>query len=327
MKFLLIFHMLAVLALSGCTQQPSSQDYIILSTQDYNRSLCGGTGFNYNENGFNSGILIITKDSQTGGSLSSNSYIITQASEGSVFPSPESFSCEEQLSDPESVISVYSAGHSPKTFQFNLPENKLVSLEIPLSKSCTGEKGCFDSNILIFQKQAHGNMTQSEESMSGLQNWFFNSISDQFLLNQSTYMLTCIECNYGRGGFLKAQGIHENIPFTLYYRTGWCSPGGGDCGWTLCFSETSSEPTATYTTIKEKLCSQIEQFNLTGYFNPQDNTYSYVKSNDLTNQKRQECLQGAFEETASGSRTISIIQDSSMSGHFVRKGGTDCLGL
>src|SRR3990172_3122894 len=119
MKILLIFPVLAVLMLSGCTQQPVPQDYIILSTQDYNRSLCGGTGFNYQENGFNSGILILTKDSQTGSSLSSNSYMITQASEGSIFPSPSSFSCEEQLSDPESVISVYSAGHSPKTFQFN----------------------------------------------------------------------------------------------------------------------------------------------------------------------------------------------------------------
>lgn len=327
MKFFLIFPVLTVLMLSGCTQQPAPQDYIILSTQDYNRSLCGGIGFNYQENGFNSGILILTKDSQTGINLTSSAYMITQASEGSVFPSPLSFSCEEQLSDPESVISVYSVGHSPKTFQFNLPKNQLVSLEIPIRKSCTGEKGCFDSNILAFQKQAHGNQSQADESIANLKAWFYNTISDQFLLNQSTYTLTCMECNYGRGGFLKAQGAHDDTPFTLYYRTGWCSPGGGDCGWSLCFSENSSSPTTTYTAIKEKLCSQIEQFNLTGYYNPQDSTYSYVKSNDLTTQKMQECLQGAFEETSGSSRVISIIQDSSMSGHFTRKGETDCIAL
>ena len=310
---------------TGYTTRP--QDYIILSTQDYNSSLCGGKGFNQQENGFSSGILILAKDSQTGSSLPSSACMITQASEGSVFPSPSSFSCEEQLSNPESVISVYSAGHSQKTFQFNLPENKLVSLEIPLRKSCTGEKGCFESNELIFQKQAKGNQTQVDESMANLQNWFYNSISDQFLLNLSTYTLTCMECNYGRGGFLKAQGAQDNTPFTLYYHTGSCSPGGGDCGWFACFSETAPSSTSTYEAIKNKLCSQIEQFNLTGYYNPQDNTYSYVKSNDLTAQKRQECTQGAFEETSGSSRAISIIQDSSMSGHFVRKGETNCLGL
>jgi len=327
MKFLLILTTVAILSLSGCTQQPAQQDYTILSTQDYNRSLCGGTGFNYQENGFNSGILILTKDSQTGNTIPSSAYMITQASEGSVFPSPLSFSCEEQMSDPETVISLYSTGHSPKTFRFNLPENQLAEIEVPLKKSCTGEKGCFESNLLAFQKQAKGNQTQTDESAANLQNWFYNSISEQFLLNQSEYSLSCMECNYGRGGFLKAQGIQDSTPFTLYYRTGWCSPGGGDCGWSLCFSENSANPSAAYAAIKEKLCSSIEYFNLTGYYNPQDSTYSYVKSNDLTNQKRQECLQGDFEEITSGSRAISIVQDSSMSGHFVSKGETDCLAL
>jgi hypothetical protein len=136
-----------------------------------------------------------------------------------------------------------------------------------------------------------------------------------------------MECNYGRGGFLKAQGVHENTPFTLYYHTGWCSPGGGDCGVSACFSETSPSPTPTYTAIKEKLCGKLEHFNLTGYYNPIDSTYSYVKSNDLTNQKRQECLQGEFEKIEGNTHTISIIQDSSTSGHFVSKGETDCMAL
>jgi hypothetical protein len=325
MKAAFLFLALAVLSLSGCTQQPAPQDYIILSTQDYNRSLCGGTGFNYQENGFNSGINILAKDSETGTNLTCSAYMIAQSSEGSVFP--ESFSCEEQMSDPEAVISVYSAGHSPKTFRFNLPENQLVSLGIPLKKSCTGSPGCFESNLLVFQKQAKGNQTQADESAANLQSWFYNSISDQFLLNQSEYTLTCMECNYGRGGFLKAQGTQDNVPFILYYRTGWCSPGGGDCGWSACFSETSPEPSAAYAAIKEKLCGQIESFNLTGYYNPIDSTYSYMKSNDTTAQVRQECLEGGFERTEGGTRTIFIIQDSSMSGHFVSKGETDCLGV
>jgi len=254
----------AAVLLSGCTQQPAPQDYVILSTQDYNRSLCGGTGFNYQENGFNSGIKILAKDSQTGSNPTSNSYIITQSSEGSIFPF--SFSCEEQLSDPQSVISVYSNGHSPKIFEFNLPENQLVAIEVPLKKSCTG-------------------------------------------------------------GFLKAQGTSGSAPFTLYYHSGWCSPGGGDCGRFACFSESSASPSAAYAAIKDKLCNSIEYFNLTGYYNPQDNTYSYVKTNDLTNQTRTECLRGGFEKTGANSRTISIVQDSSMAGAFARKGETDCLAL
>ena len=325
MKFAPLLLALAILSLSGCTQQPASQDYTILSTQDYNRSMCGGTGFNYQENGFNSGINIQAVDSQTGASLDSKAYIIAQSSEGSAFPG--SFSCEEQLSDPETVISVYSAGHSPKTFQFNLPENQLVSLKIPLRKSCTGSPGCFESNLLAFQKQAKGNQTQIDESAAYLQSWFYSSIADQFLLNQSDYSLTCEECNYGRGGFLKAQGTQDSIPFTLYYHTGWCSPGGGDCGWSACFSESSPNPSAAYAAIKEKFCSKIEHFNLTGYSNPIDNTYSYVKSNDLTSQKKQECLQGGFEKIEGSTRAISIIQDSSMSGHFVSKGTMDCMAL
>ncbi|MCX6814115.1 MAG: hypothetical protein NTY20_00465 [Candidatus Aenigmarchaeota archaeon] len=325
MKIAFVFLALAILSLSGCTQQPAPQDYIILSTQDYNKSLCGGTGFNYKENGFNSGIKILAKDSQTGGNLTSNAYIITQASEGSVFPF--SFSCEEQLSDPQSVISVYSNGHSPRIFEFNLPENQLVAIEVPLKKSCIGEKGCFDSNVLVFRKQAGGNQTQIDESVTNLQNWFYSTISGQFLLNQSSYTLNCMECNPGRGGFLKTQGTYGNTPFTLYYHTGWCSPGGGDCGLFACFSETSPNPTAAYSAIKEKLCSQLEYFNLTGYYNESDNTYSYIKTNDLTNQTRTECLQGGFEKIDAKSRTISIVQDSSMSGHFARKGETDCLAL
>jgi len=324
MKTALIFLVLGVLSLSGCTQQPPSQDYTILSTQDYNRSMCGGTGFNYQENGFNSGIKIQAV-SQTGAGLDSKAYIITQSSEGSVFPG--SFSCEEQLSDPEAVISVYSAGYSPKTFRFNLLENKLAEITVPLKKSCTGSPGCFDSNLLAFQKQAKGNQTQIDESAASLQSWFYSTLSYQFLLNQSDYSLTCMECNYGRGGFLKAQGTQNSVPFTLYYRTGWCSPGGGDCGWSACFSETPPTPTTTYAAIKEKLCGIIESFNLTGYYNPQDSTYTYVKSNDNTTQVRQDCLAGGFEKTDANSRTISIIQDSSMTGHFVSKGETDCLGL
>jgi hypothetical protein len=326
-SYFLISIIFATILLSGCTQPPAPQDYTILSTQPYNRSLCGGTGFNYQENGFNSGITIQAADSETGASLASISYMITQASEGSVFPSPTSFSCEEQLSDPETVISVYSTGHSPKTFQFSLPENQLISLEVSLKKSCTGSPDCFEANAPIFQKQAKGNQTQADESMAGLQSWFYSTISDQFLLNQSEYTLTCMECNYGRGGFLKAQGVHEGTPFTLYYHTGGCSPGGGDCGWFACFSETSPTQSAAYTAIKERLCGQIENFNLTGYFNPIDSTYSYVKSNDTTSQARQDCLQGGFEDTTGDTRAISIIQDSSNSGHFVSKGGTDCLKL
>ena len=318
--FLISLAFTAVL-LSGCTQ-PSQQDYTILSTQDYNRSLCGSTGFNYQENGFNSGINILATDSQTGANLTSNAYIITQSSEGSVFP--ESFSCEEQLSDPQSVISVFSGGHSPKIFQFNLPENKLVEIEVPLRKSCTGEKGCFESSGLVFQKQSRGNQTQADESMTNLQNWFYNTLSEQFTVNQS-YTLTCMECNPGRGGFLRAQGTYNSVPFTLYYHIGWCSPGGGDCGWFACFSE---DPAGDlYSRIKANLCGKLEYYNLTGFYNETDNSYSYIRTNDLTNQTRQECLQGAFEETSGSRRTISIIQDSSMMGAIATKGETDCLEL
>jgi len=257
--------------------------------------------------------------------MTATPYMISQSSAGNMFP--YSFSCEEQLSDPQSVISVYSKGHSPKTFVFDLLPDKLVTLEVPMKKSCTGEPACFENNILIFQKQAKGNQTQIDESVANLQLWFSSTLSEQFLLNQSGYILSCMECNYGRGGFLKAQGTHGNIPFTLYYHTGWCSPGGGDCGWSACFSENSPSQTAAYSAIKDKLCGQLEYFNLTGYYNPQDNAYSYVKSNDITNQIKQECLQGAFEDASGSRRTISIVQDSSMSGHFTRKGETECLAF
>ena len=316
----------AAVFLSGCTQQPTTlENYTVTSIQEYNRSMCGGTGYNYQENGFNSGINILAKDNQPGGNLAATYYMISQSSEGSVFP--YSFSCEEQLSDPQSMISVYSKGHSPKTFVFDLLPDKLVSLEVPMKKSCTGEPGCLENNLLIFQKQAKGNQTQADESMTNLQNWFYSTISEQFLMNQPGYKLSCMECNYGRGGFLKAQGTYGKTQFTLYYHTGWCSPGGGDCGWSACFSENSPSQTAAYSAIKDKLCGQLEYFNLTGYYNPQDNAYSYVKTDDLTSQTRQACLQGAFEETEGSTRTISIIQDSSMSGHFTAKGETDCLNL
>ena len=64
----------------------------------------------------------------------------------------------------------------------------------------------------------------------------------------------------GRGGFIKAKGTYEdNSPFGLYYRWGWCSSGGADCGWEACFKTTLDE---LLETVKANLCNELSSIFL-----------------------------------------------------------------
>ncbi len=318
---LFVFATMMIVMVSGCTQSPVTQDYTVLSQSGYNRSLCAGTGFNYVDGGFSSGMMIVPIDPE-GNNLSASVYTITQASE-STSSFSNSFMCQEQLSSRRAVIGVFSSGYAPKAFVFEMPEDQLVTLGVPLKRSCTGEKGCFDTSRIILEEQAHGNQSLADENMAYLQDWFHGTLSEKFLLNQPR--LDCTECNSGRGGYLKANGTQDGTPFSLYYHTGWCSPGGGDCGWSLCFSEVSDQPSAAYQALKAKVCSEIEFYNLTEYTTPE--TYSYNRTNDLTNETRLLCRNGGFEFLSGNSRTISVVQDSSRLGTFATRGEADCLAL
>lgn len=86
-------------------------------------------------------------------------------------------------------------------------------------------------------------------------------IQDFFGINYSDYVLNSSSCNYVRGGGMKATGtFKDGKKFEVYYREGWCSSGGTDCGVDACFSIDSKSKDTRLQTVQDKLCNEIISF-------------------------------------------------------------------
>jgi hypothetical protein len=159
------------------------------------------------------------------------------------------------------VITAFSEGDSPKVLGFEVPQNKLITMEIPMVKSCTTGKSCFENAEIYANLTNRGYITYTDEVRSSIN----DTLSSQFGLDSSEYTLSCVECNMGRGGYIQAKGKYKNeSAFELYSHYGWCSSGGADCGWEIYFISSDKD---LIREEQEVICSSISSYgNHDDYF-------------------------------------------------------------
>jgi hypothetical protein len=311
-KFIaLIGTVILVLLLTGCASNSSTQNlsYKQTSALDYNNALCESTSYHYQDGGFNTGLRVVLKDKTTGRDLPGSASIAHSLGGGSLSVAGN-YSCEEQIASETVVISTYSKGYSPLVFNAQLPKNQLATFEVAMQKSCTGAPSCTD-NIRTSLANSR-NQTDIDEAVRQAEQTFYDTIERNFGLKKDEYELSCMECNMGRGGYIKAQGTTINgSAFDLYYRWGWCSSGGADCGSEMCFKSTGS----SFDTVKEKICSGLTSSQRNDGMlctNPAYNTTTIIQA---------KCKEGIYEENNS----IALRQLSNRCGSSVDSGTYNCL--
>lgn len=322
--FTVIGIILITILLSGCIQkitgnknqtQAFEVQYNISSQINYNRTFCKNTGFHHNPEGFNIGSRVVLKDRITGEDL--NGYASTSVkSPGDDLNVDKSYSCEEQVNSRNTIISVYSKGYTPLVFEIKLPKNKLTTIEVPMIKSCSGGPSCFDNIKIGLLEKANGNQTKADEISTHFQDGFTETIQKKFGLEKTDYNLSCMECDMGRAGFIKAKGTYKDgSPLELYYHWGWCSSGGSDCGWSTCFSSTSN---TLFESIKNRVCDRISS-------NQYNNDICYLNAYDYTEQVKNKCVAGEYEKTSENKKTLAIKQTETRCTSGVAIGNFNCM--
>jgi hypothetical protein len=290
--------------------------YSIVSSGAFNESLCESLGYSYSENGSDTGLRIALKDKDTNKTID-GSATYTFARSGGSLSIGGNYTCEKSVNEDTELISVYSQGYSPLVFTMPTPKNSLLTIEVEMMKSCTGAPSCFDNFEVQHSKLKFENRTRYDELLDEQKNIFYNYVDNSLGVNRTDYVLQCMECNLGRGGYVKAKGIYLNgSDFELYYHWGWCSSGGGDCGYDVCVSTTSPN---IFSSAKNIYCNKL-------YWNERSDGHICLGetfNNDTI--IKDECNQGQFENVSENRKTIALKQASNRCGSSVTAGNYDCL--
>lgn len=296
--------------------QHTQEKYMISSSSAYNNSLCASTSYSYEPNGFNTGIRLKLIDKITERELNGSGNLETIYGGGGI--GTKDYSCMEgilkgttrtekdrwklfnNLSSDESLITAYSEGYSPTVIRFRFEKNKLSTIEIPMIMSCSGGSSYFD-NLQISGKN-------NKESRSAI-----SDLIERIGLNYSDYIFSCIEAKMERGGYIKAKGKYKDgKDVELSYRWGWCSSGGTDCGWNICFkTDSASQMSKIKNTFCQKITSRIYH----------DDNLCLGEEKDNTDLVREQCAKGEFEK----GNTISIVQESNRCISTAIVGDFDCI--
>ncbi len=137
------------------------------------------------------------------------------------------------------------------------------------------------------------------------------SIIENFGLTPEQYTLTCLDADFTRGGYIKAQGIYNNSTFTLSYDPGFCSSGGSDCGWSISLQSDQEE---LLNKVRLLTCQKIFDVHYQDAVNCEGTIF------DATNDTRTACINGLFESEENGKKTFSVIQQSNRCDSFAIRG-------
>ena len=326
--YFFVFLVILIFSFSAYTWKNYKKDYKIVSVKNYNNynmSLCDQIEFStiYSSSNldklFNSGLKIIAKDYDTNEILEGYAEIDYINKTENYFMGQMNFTCQHFIKSDYAVISIRSEGYSPKVFEFKLLKNKLVTIEVPMTKHCEGGKNFFENYETGLIHKYNGDKERVREIMESAHDWVDETISE-FGLNKTDYKLDCIEGNRERGGSIRARGIYlGKIPFELYYRHGWCSSAGTDCGFDACFTSFSDDE-SLYNLVKSNLCKKISSYNL-------EEDRSELRVNDTTDKIRKKCLEDGFGKIEGKKKSISINQRSYRHSSYVLSGETDCLNI
>lgn len=313
-----------ILIITGCTSylkektHASSQEqvYKISSLVKYSSSLCGSTGFAYKPNSFNSGMKLMLKDKITGELL--EGYGTLSSKEGGGSANLKNYSCQEEIYSENVLVSAYAKGYTPLVFNFKYPKNQLATVEVFMIKSCSGGPSFFDDLKLSNELLAEliDNQTLANEYLKGSQDRFYDTIKIQFGLEKADYSLQCIESYDSRGGYIKAKGTYKDgSPLELYYHLGWCSSGGSDCGWSICFT---SNLDSLFQSVKNNTCNKI-------YSLQSHDDICINEAYDHTEEVKNECLAGKYENINGNKKSIAINQIAGRCTSSVEQDNFNCL--
>ncbi len=142
-------------------------------------------------------------------------------------------------------------------------------------------------------------------------------IQEKFDLKPGTYSIETSECNLVRGGNFSAKIEYKGESLDIYYKWGWCSSGGSDCGWDMCIKSHSLD-SDLYGSLKQKYCGKI--------FSRQFDTDMCEgrEAYDYTNLTRSQCLAGDFENINSEESTLSLKYDNDRCTSSVEIGDFNC---
>jgi|SRR3989344_347568 len=146
------------------------------------------------------------------------------------------------------------------------------------------------------------------------------NIEEYFSLNPNSYTIKCSECIFERGGYIKAKIEKDKEPLELYYSWGWCSSGGTDCGWYMCFTSLSEKTDDVYESVKNKFCNQISSKQL----NSNNIPYCTAEAYDNTKEVKNQCLAGEFEKIEGSKKSLAIDQISERCKDRIAQGNFDC---
>lgn len=281
------------------TSTQKDKGYSITASQDYDSSLCSGSGTI--QGGYEYiGLKLQAYDSESGETIKTEreDFSFPEQNGGSGGSSDERFSC--YLTDPNFPISVsvVADGYIPIQDMNidSVPVGKMYLIKVAMQK----KPSCYyDGN----------NLEQ-----------YYDYIERGFGLTSNQYTLKCMDSDITRGGFVEAQGNYATGGnFELLNRWGWCSSGGADCGWTKCFAVEGNDE--LFETIKNKICNEISS---KGYH---DENMCTSPAYDTTDEIKQKCLDGEYTFVIGNKRVISIVQSSGRCSSSVEKGSSDCLSI
>jgi len=321
--FFIILLVLSV-TLVGCNSNKviindasQSKYYSIALTQNFNESMCSSTGYGSSGNSSNWGIRIIIKDNDTNNILNGSATYISDLGGGSISIDP-SYTCEENALENPQTISVYSQGYSPLVFIMIPSRNTLMTVEVLLLKSCSGAPSCFDNFEIQNSQLKIDNRTYYDGLLKDYNNTFYDYLDNNFGINRTDYVLQCMECNLGRGGYVKAKGTYKNgTDLELYYHWGWCSSGGSDCGYSKCISTNSED---IINAEKTDYCDKLI------WNGRNDNSTCLDEEFNNDTIIRNDCLHGKFENINSGKQTFALSQTSNRCSSIVSNANYDCIG-
>ena len=328
--YFFVFLVIFIFSFSAYTWKSYKGDYKLLHVWNYDKRFCDQIDTIYNEidknKQFNLGLKIIAKDYNTNEILEGYAEIDYINKTKNYFMGQMNFTCQQNLNSDYAIISMRSEGYSPKVFELKLPKNKLVTIEVPMTKHCEGGKNFFENYETGLIHKYNGDKEEIREIMENAYVWFDRKIG-VFGLNKTDYKLDCIEGNFGRGGFIRATGVYLNkTPFELYYHYGWCSSAGTACGFDACFTSFSDDQ-GLYELVKSNLCKKISSFDIKEEHTLNPPTVRGVRVNDTTDEIRKKCLEDGFSKIDDEKKSISIKQKSYRMRNYVVGGETDCLNI
>lgn len=318
LRFFILLAGLFTLAACGPAPEQSETDllYSLITETNSSATDCGSTGYSYSENGtpFDVGVRAQLVDATTGDNVSGSATIWFAEGSGGSLGTDELYTCHEGLLDDRVVVNAHAQGYAPVAFEAALPRNDFVTMRIPMTGSCSGTtQSCFDvvavNNAFLGGTSVDDAREQVHTALEGI-----------LLVPREQYTLSCIECNLGRGGYIKGAGtLADGSAFTFSKRTGWCSSGGADCGYDLCLSA----PAPVVAKTMSESCSILRSgITVPGEGGNPLCGGTYV---DTSTETRTLCDAGEFLYEQGNRSTFSIEFNSNRCSAAVVRGNESCL--